>query len=140
MPAPLPLTSASYPGIRAALDVSLDATVLPDAVIALSIYQGAGERDVEQQDPDWATRTGPEATALQNAAIYYIAARLAPAIPALTAEQFGAGQRYTREAFDAAAVAADLRARGDAELALVLGETAVAVPTLFTTAHGYRGR
>ena len=74
----LPLTSTEYPSIRAVLDVSLDSTVLPDATIALDVFQGAAEADVERQDPSWASRTGAEATAIQQAAIYYTAARIAP--------------------------------------------------------------
>jgi hypothetical protein len=137
----LPLASTAYPSIRAALDVSLDSTVLPDATIGLAIFQGAAEADVERQDPQWATRTGADATAIQNAAIYYTAARIAPSIPNITGEAIG-DSSYRREAVDWTARAAWLRSQGDAALASILTPTTVPAdrPTFFAVAAGCRGR
>ena len=80
------LTSADYPAIRAALDVHLDSTLLPDSIIALNIYQGAAEMEVKRRDPLAETRTGDDATRVRLAAIYLCAAALAPAIPRLVSQ------------------------------------------------------
>lgn len=134
------LTTADYPAIRAALDVSLTARDLPDSVIGLAIYVGAAEAEVLVRDPVAASRIGAEKQHLVNAAVFLTAAYLAPALPALTKERF-AEYSYEQEV-DWLARAADLRRRFEAELAAVLAPNDAATysrPTMFTTAAGTRG-
>lgn len=132
---------SDFPAIRAALDVSLKALALPDAVIALPIYQGAAEAEVLARDPLAESRTGAALQHVVNAAICLAAAYIAPAMPALTAEQIGQ-YRYQREV-DWPARAAELRARADAELAAVLTPSTAlrpAPPSMFAVASGRRGQ
>lgn len=134
------ITATHYPAVRAALDVSLTAQVLPDATIALSIYHGAAEAEILARDPLAATRTGDELQHIQNAAVLLTAALLAAAMPAYTAETFS-DYSYQRKV-DWAARAAELRKRAEAELATVLepeNPTTASKPTMFTTAPGTRG-
>lgn len=137
----LPLTSAHYPAIRAAIDVTLTAELLPDAVIGLDVYVGAAVRTVQARDPLWETRTGDAAQQLTLAAILLTAAALAPAVPQVVSERWG-DQTYQRQPADMARLAAELRARADAALAAVLAPSDAASdrPTMFTLASGRRGR
>ncbi len=137
----LPLTSVHYPAIRAAIDVTLTAELVPDAVIALDVYVGAATRAVQARDPLWATRTGDDAIRLTTAAILLTAAALAPAVPQIVSERWG-DQTYQRQPADMHALAAALRARADAALATVLAPSDAASdrPTMFTLASGRRGR
>ena len=134
------LSAADYPAIRAAIDVSLTARVLPDSVIGLPIYVDAAEAEVLARDPLAATRTGGELQHIQNAAVLLTAALLAPALPGYTAEDFSE-YSYQRKT-DWATRAAELRKRAEAELAAVLepeNPTTASKPTMFTTAPGTRG-
>lgn len=135
------LTSADYPAIRAALDVALDSTILPDATIALDIYLGAAEREVAALDPDSGTRTGDDLARVKSAVVYLTAALLAPAIPWIVRESVG-GQSYERVREDWGALASALRQRAHAEIATVLDPTQVTPtrPAVFALAAGRRGR
>src|SRR5215813_7190491 len=86
--------------VRAAIDVSLDEKVLPDAIIQLDIYQGAAILDVQQAYPAWETATGIAAQRLNSAADFFTASRVVWAVPALKAENYPQGEGYTREAMD----------------------------------------
>ena len=135
------LDAADFPAIRAALDVSLKAQTLPDATIALPIYQGAAEAEVLARDPLAESRAGAALQRVVNAAIFLTAAYLAPAMPALTAETIGK-YSYERKT-DWAARAADLRQRADVELAAVLTPDVARSPrppSLFAVARGRRGQ
>lgn len=135
------LTTAQHEAIRKAIDVSLDATALPSAVIALDLYAGAAEREVLARDPDAESRTGDALAAVTTAAVLLCAARLVPAVPRV-ASLSSTGEGITQKLSDPDKLAADLRARGEAELAAVLADvssTAVR-PTLFRLAPGRRGR
>lgn len=135
------LSASDYPAIRAALDVSLKATALPDAVIALPIYQGAAESEVLARDPEAENRSGAALQRVVNAAIFLTAAYLASALPTITAETVGR-YSYQRDT-DWGARAAELRQRADAELAAVLTPDAAARPLppgMFAVASGRRGR
>jgi hypothetical protein len=136
------LNDFDFPDIRAVIDVSLDDIVLPDAVIRMDAYWFAGEADVVRQDALWATRTGDAERHIRLAAIYYVASRLALALPTIVSESTVDGARYQRQPVDWAALAGALRARGDAALAAVLesGSPTANRPRLFTVARGYRGR
>jgi hypothetical protein len=138
--APL-LTSADYPAIRAMIDITLDSTTLPDAIIALDAYLGAGMREVLALDSTAETRTGDELQHAKTAAILFTAARLVGALPQLTREAFG-NHSYDRKAIDVAARAAELRGLASAELDAYLdpGATTSDRPTFFTVATGRRGR
>ena len=73
------LLITDYPAIRAALDTELDAEVLPDSTIDLSIYRQAAEDDVLALHPEAESETGDNLDRVKRAAIFFCAARLAPA-------------------------------------------------------------
>lgn len=135
------LTAAEYPAIRAAIDVSLDAVALPDAMIALSIYAPAAEAEVLRQDPAAESRTGDALRRSRDAAVFYAAERLVLRLPQIIREQVSADQGYQRQFPDPAALAADLRRRGDEAIALAMGAAAIAriYPVAFAAAAGRRG-
>jgi hypothetical protein len=139
------LIPSDFPSIRAAIDVVLSATILPDTIIGLPIYRGLAERDIRATVPDAdAILAGNDdrALALKVAAIYTCAAYLVPAVPWLTSSEVQ-GVRASRRV-DPVALAKDLKARAAAELAVVLGVELDASDTaydfFFTTAPGDRGR
>lgn len=135
------LTAADYPAIRAMIEIGLDATTLPDAIIALDAYIGAGMRDVLAIDPTAETQPEPNLQHAKTAAILFTAARLVGALVQVIKET-RADHSYERNRVDASARAAELRAQAGAELDAYLdpGDTASDRPTFFTVAHGYRGR
>lgn len=135
------LSAADYPAIRAAIDVSLTARVLPDSVIGLPIYVDAAEAEVLARDPLAESRTGAALQHVTNAALLLVASFLAAAMPGYTAEDFS-DYSYQRKD-DWAARAAELRQRAEAELAAVLAASAPTTynrPTMFTVASGRRGQ
>ncbi len=138
------LSSGDYPTIRAALDTSLDTTVLPDSIIALPIYVGAAELEVVARDPDAASRTGDAATHIKNACVYLAAARLVGAVPQISGETTVGKHTYTRKLQDIDAQVANLRAMAESELAAAVDSTvspaSPEVPTFFGRACGRRGR
>lgn len=83
---PVILTDESYPEVRAALDVTLEADRLPDSVIAMGPYQGDAEREAAAAVPGWASLTGDQAERFRVAVVLKTAARIAPAMPAITRE------------------------------------------------------
>lgn len=143
------LDSENYPAIRAAIDISLSERNLPDEIIALSIYQGTGERWVLDRDSDAESYApagaAPDATKwarVQNAAIYKVASLICPAVPNITRDDFGPDESYTRKAMDLDRRAEELGDMASAELAAYLETDPVAsqLPTFFTVGPGYRGR
>lgn len=138
--APL-LTSADYIAIRAAIDITLDSTMLPDATIALDLFIGAGMRDVLAVDTTAESRTGDELQHAKTAAILFTAARLIGALPQITSEE-SPEHSYKRQNVDTAARASELRGMASAELDAYLdpGDAASDRPTMFATGRGYRGR
>lgn len=134
-------TPADYPAVRAAIDVLLDSATLPDSVIVLDMYAGAGVRDVLLLDSLAASRTGADLLHAQTSAILFVAARLVGAIPQLTREAFG-NHSYERKAFDASARAAELRRQAATEIDVYLdpGDVTSDRPTRFAVASGRRGR
>ena len=135
--------STDYPSVRAALDTSLDSTTLPDATIAFPIFLDAADLEIKRRDPLWASRSGDAATHLKNAAIYLTAALIAPAVRQVIEETLSANDyRYRLQPIDWAARAAELRALVEQELNAYL-ETSTTTPdrpTMFTVAHGTRGK
>lgn len=133
---PTILQPSDYPAVRAAIDISLDSTLLPDATISLPIYLDAADLDVKRRDPEWATRTGDALTHLTNAAIYLTAARLVPALPDLTRETF-TDHEYVRQARNIEQMVADLEAKAADELEALDPTTVVEMPTMFVTAPAF---
>lgn len=136
------ITAAVYGDIRAAIDISLDETVLPDSIISRDIYAGAAEREVLARDPDALSRSGADRARVTAAAVLFTAARLAPAVPNITSETQPGQSAYTRQAVDWTKRAADLRSLAEIELQAVLApsEAAPSRPTMFARAAGRRGR
>lgn len=135
------LSSSDYPAIRAAIDIRLNSTLLPDSIIALDLYIGAGMRDVLAVDSVAESRTGTELQHAKTAAILFTAARLIGALPKVTGEDFG-NYGYKLQATDWAVRAGELRSQASAELDAYLdaGDAASDRPTVFSVAPGYRGR
>jgi len=135
------LPSDLYPSVRAAIDVSLSSAMLPDSVIALSIYKAAAIADVLAIDADAADRSGTELAHAQNAAVYFAAARIIAAVPQITRETRDT-HTYQRRDVDPAERAAELRSLASAELDAYLATDAATadIPTVFQAARGYRGR
>jgi len=110
------ITPAEYPAIRAALDISLDASNLPDAVIALPQYAGQAELWIAANDPNSVSYFPGSEERIRTtiAAIYACAAYIVPALPNITSESYGDAMRYTRKEVDMAVLEANLwsRARG----------------------------
>lgn len=136
------LDSGSYPAIRAAIDVTLDTLVLPDATIEMPIFKDAADLAVKRLVPTWqaiVTAGASDAlTHLKNAAIYTTAALLVAAIPNLTSETFP-DYAYKLAAPTVEQRAALLRSRAADELAQVGGDVAgPELPTVFAAAYGYR--
>lgn len=130
------LTSADYPAIRAALDLSLDAEGLPDAAISLPLFQGMAEAEVLRRDPDAASRTGDELQHVRNAAVLLTAGRIAPRLPQVLRERFAGGDyEYQMQPRDWEALATSLRADAEAELSAYLAAAqapeAAMPPTVF---------
>ena len=129
--------------IRAAINLDLltdvasdDDEVLPDSVIEMPIYLGVAESLVLARFPQSIDYTGTQLTRVQNALIYYTAALLLPAIPFYIRENFG-DYSYTRPEIDLARLANALKLRANNELGGIADD--YLIPTLFTTAEGYRG-
>ena len=139
------LSSADYPAIRAALDVSLGTKSLPDDVIAMDIYQGTAELEILKRDPLALTRTGNDWTHVHTAAILYCASLIAGGmVSRVTSESLpGGGYNYSRPAVDWAKRAETLAQRTAEHMAAVLTPAATAStavrPTFFGVARGTRG-
>lgn len=140
------LSLAEYPAVRAAIDVSLDASNLPDDVIGLPMYAQEAERWVLAVNPLAATYTvgTTEYKQTQVAAIYACAALCVPAVPQLTSESYGQAMRYTRKEVDALALADALWGRAKSAIQAVVGapeaEARPPVRFIFTRACGRRGQ
>lgn len=134
---------SDFDQVRACLDptASADRAALPDEVIALPIFLGAAESEVQARDPDWATRSGAALLHLRNAVVYLTAERLLRMARDVTSEQIG-DYRYTLVPLDRPALAATMRQLASQELQAVLaplGSAASDIPRLFAVAPGGRG-
>lgn len=138
------ITSADYPAVRAALDVSLSESELPDGVISQGIYAGAARSEVLERVPTAESETDVDTIErLSRAVIYLTAARLAPAVVRITSISITSGDRnYSRQTFDPTERAAQLRAMAEQELSEVEepDEETPARPPMFALASGQRGR
>lgn len=124
--------------IRAALSTTLTVAALPDATIALPLYQGAAEREAAARVAGLTLDTDQQAQ-LVEAAIYLCAARLALAVPSITQE--GVGRRdyeYRAQPLAPDALAKQLRARASAAISSIKGESGR--PAVFARAPGGRAQ
>lgn len=136
------LDVATYPAIRAALDVSLDKNTLPDTVIDEDIYIGAAWDEVIERYPTADSESDEAAiTRLRRAAVYFAAARLAPVVVRITSMSMSVqGVNYSKPVFDPTRRAEELRALADAELDALITPGTLSRPRMFTVASGTRGK
>lgn len=130
------ISSADYPAVRAAIDITLTQKQLPDAIISLPIFQGMAEAEVLRVYPAAQTATDPTIVAtVKNATVLITAALLVPSVPMLTRETFG-NYQYQRARVDLATLAATIRARADDMLGILVDPTGdtLNMPTMFTKA------
>lgn len=131
------LTTAQYPAIRAALDVTLTEAQLPNTVIAAAPYHPAAEAEVARRLGALA-EDAEGAAGAQRAVLYLTAARLLPALPAVTRRVLGdTAIQYAAPAAAAERAAGFRRAAAaelDALLAELGGTPAATAPTVFTLA------
>jgi len=138
------LTSTEYPAVLAALDTKLTDADIPDSLLDQTIYKDAAIQDVVDIYPTAASETDTDnQTRITRAAIYFCAARLAPAAVRITSLNVTTrDMSFSRHVFDPAKRAAELVAMANDELAEILtpSDDTPYMPTMFTVAHGYRGR
>jgi hypothetical protein len=136
------LTASEYPAIRAAIDVTLDSELLPDATIGLPLYAGAAEAWVLSRLPTADSLAEPARTAAVRAAMWRCAALLVPAVPQIVSESTQADHAYTRQGLDIAKRVAQLMALAEEALAEATpaDDVGAPMPTMFTLATGGRGR
>ena len=136
------LTTADYPAIRAALDVDLNATTLPDATIGQSIFVGAAEAELLRRVPDAADLTGDDLARVKRALVWLTAAYLAHSVVRVTSLTVQTRDlSYSRPTFNPDEKATELRSRAEVEIGMLVAPTQVAPgrPTMFTLAAGRRG-
>lgn len=137
------LTVFDYPAIRAALDVGLNESQLPDATIGRDIFIGAAEAELLKRVPDAAGKTGSDLERVKRALVWLTAALLAHSVVRITSMSIQTRDlSYSRQTFDPDEKAAVLRGRAEAEIAMLLTPTAMTPtrPTVFALAAGGRGR
>jgi len=116
------LTSADYPAVRRLVDTQLSAIDLPDAVISEIVYHDAAEAWIVNRDPDAATRTGAEASAVKRATLYWLASLLVPAAYKLTSVSVRTTDvSYTRPGFNSEKRIKELRQWAERELDSIPG-------------------
>lgn len=116
------LNDGDYAAIRAALGV--DSTALPDATIAL--FLASADREVKRLVSGWASLTGDDLAALEQAAVYLTAERIALATP--STDVSGLGYKIVSKAI----TPASLRALAYLELG--------AVGVTLSTSYGFSVR
>lgn len=137
---PWRITPADYASIRAVIDTTLTEGSLPVGVISLPIYTGQAEATVLGAYPLADTAAADVQVHLHNAALLFCAASLVMAIPVFVREQ---GPEFSAqvERVPPSELAADLRNRAQAELAIVASEGVIGdAPLVFATVPGARGR
>lgn len=128
------LTSIDFPEVRAVLHMSITTDHLPDATIALPVYQTRAENEVLRRDPVAAGRTGDEAEKVRQATILLLASLIAPAMEMLTSETIpGGGYRYQKPEVDWKTKAQLLRESADSIFSVLLDTDPDTphLPTLF---------
>jgi hypothetical protein len=135
------LSAFSFDQVRAAIDLALDASALPDETIALPLFVDRAEADIVAQDASALTYLPADSRydRVQRAHIYFTAAYIVPSLPNITQEQVGS-DRYTRKEWDAEKQVARLRGLANAELAAYLTTDGLSEPLFaFGRACGRRG-
>jgi|ERR1051326_8426999 hypothetical protein len=129
--------------VRDAIDMTMPSRALPDTTITASLHAKAAIKQVKRLDPDWATRSGEEAEALNLAADYFTAALFLPTLPNITRMQIQDGPTEVREPVNVAERVADLEGLAMKQVSIALGESesdvAEFMPTMFGLACGRRG-
>lgn len=136
------ISGPDYDMVRKAIDVSLTAATVPDAVIALPIYQGAAERAVISVVPTAQAivdANGPDALRIKAATSLLVAALLVDRIPHVVRESL-IGNSIEVQRIDLSALESSLRRQAADELAVITGDAALTLPVQFTVARGNRGR
>ena len=82
------LTDDELDSVRRAIDVDLDADVLPNEIIKDRVYLGRAAQKILSMDPLAESRIGVQEDAIILAMIFQTAAYLVPALPQLITEQF----------------------------------------------------
>lgn len=137
------LDESHWDEVRAALDVKLDATTLPDSIIEKDIYSGAAQREVIARHPTAESETGENLQRVTTAAVLLTAARLVYAVAQITSITVQTRDTsYSRRAWDPEMKKAELLALADDELAAVIepSEDTPGRPTMFARAAGTRGQ
>ena len=149
------ISSDDYPSVRAALDITLDTTTLPDSLIALPIFEGVAETDVMAEDTQWQLHVANTdvngnvdpaiGQHLRNAVIYHCAALLALSMADNVDSEAlpGGGYRYTRSRIDWEERHKHLDSQADRELEALIAVNQPdtgAMPTMFTLGFGGRAR
>jgi hypothetical protein len=134
------LQQSDCDAIRAAIDVTLDASDVPDTVIMMSIYADRAERWMAAQIPDFATRLPPESDLIRDSLILYCASLLVPVSPLFKSEVHPEFE-YTRPDIDPLKkqnqLASDAAGVVDPIVVLLSG---MSRPTMFTVVSAVRGR
>jgi hypothetical protein len=138
------LTTTDYPAVLAALDTKLTSGDIPDTMLDRTIYKAAAIQDVVGIYPTAASNAvAVEQVKITRAAIYFCAARLAPAAVRITSLNVSTrDMSYSRQTYDPAERAAELRALATAELADIVtpADETPNMPTMFALATGRRGK
>lgn len=135
--------TTDYPAVLACLDTKLTSSDIPDTMLDRTIYKAAAIQDVTDLYPTAASETvAAKQVKITRAAIYFCAARLAPAAVRITSLSVTTrDQSYSRQTYDPAERAAELRALATAELADIVtpADETPNMPTMFALAMGRRG-
>jgi hypothetical protein len=130
------LTPADFQAVRQALDTSFDEEVLPDETVSLDIYQIVGESYVFAAIPTADTLVNSDPR-IKIAAVFYVAAELAPVVPHIVRENYGQ-YSYQLADRDWSKLQAELRRKAELQIAAVIGspvtDSTDLMPTIFTVA------
>lgn len=134
--------------VRKAIGIEVTTAQLPDAVIALAIYEGAASLWAKTVDPDVMAKvaggTDDQKAHITNAVVLKTASLLVKAFPFLEEESFGLGHNFKRAKVDKEVLSDSLASRAYEEMAAYLNtdttKPSVAFIPAFTVAPGYRGR
>lgn len=142
------ISSTEYPQIRALLDVRLSSTDLSDTTIGRDVFVGAAEDELLAAIPTAASATGDDLVRAKRIVCLLTAARLAPTVVRITSITVDArDMQYSRQTFDPAKRAAELRAMAAEEMAELAESLDVSnsddrrdLPPMFRRVSGTRGK
>lgn len=107
-----------YNAVRAAIGLDVDAGMLPDATLALSIYTGEVERYIMRSLTEAEYTNSIWLPIVNNAAILYLASLVTPRLRIVTSERI-AGGNLTYAAIDQELIAQRLLRQANEQLALI---------------------